>query len=81
MDRLPDELNSANFVFWLDRVRECLDAGLLKPADPIELAITIWAHFHGLLSLHLTGRFGDDKARFERLAERSLERLFDGVRA
>lgn len=40
-------------LFLVDRVRECQDAGLLRAGDPNGLALTIWAHCHGLVSLWL----------------------------
>lgn len=62
MGELPEETAAqacAIGQFWNDRVRECQDAGLLRPEEtPDEIAVTLWGHAHGLISLHLRGMLG-----------------------
>src|SRR5258708_405441 len=56
------------FQFLVDRVRECIAARVLRREDTERLAIVIWAHVHGLVSLRLSGqlaRVGND-AEFEK---------------
>src|SRR4051812_26490338 len=43
----------ATFRFLVDRVRECMSAGALGPGDPELVAVDIWSHVHGLVSLRL----------------------------
>lgn len=60
-DRFParsKEKLSTSFQLLVDRTRECQDAGLIRPGDPHEVAVVIWAFVHGLVSLYLTGHMG-----------------------
>jgi hypothetical protein len=59
----------------VDRVRECADAGVLVVDDPEEMALSIWAHIHGLVSLHLARKLPRDERAFRRLCARSLGHL------
>ncbi|HEY3254171.1 MAG TPA: TetR-like C-terminal domain-containing protein, partial [Polyangiaceae bacterium] len=68
----------STFQFLVDRVRECMDAGVIARADPDTTAVLIWAHLHGLVSLRLAGlleAIGDDHA-FAELYRQSVARLF-----
>lgn len=69
------------FQFLVDRVMECMRARVLRKGDPNEVATTIWAHVHGLVSLRLSGhlaRVGDDAA-FTRLYVNATEQLLAGL--
>lgn len=71
------------FQFLVDRVRECIEAGDLVAEDPADLAATIWAHTHGLVSLHLSGnlrRGCPTEVDFEAFFRRSQDRLLRGLR-
>ena len=55
MDEVPPELARracAIQQFWDDRVRECIETGILRPEDPERIGLTLWAHAYGLLSLY-----------------------------
>lgn len=72
-----------SFQLLVDRVVECMAAGVIAPGDAAEIAVGIWAHVHGLLALHLSGHlapFGDDAA-FRRLFRASTLRLVAGLGA
>lgn len=72
---------SPSFHFLVDRVRECVAAGVLAEGDPEEIAMTIWAHVHGLVSLRIQGQLepaGDDEA-FRAVFTRSVDRLLAGL--
>jgi AcrR family transcriptional regulator len=71
------------FQFLVDRVRECMQAGVLRTADPEETAAVIWAHVHGLVSLRLTGQFArvGTAAEFARFYERAADQLVEGLKA
>jgi len=65
--------------FIVDRVREAMDAGMLKPGDPESVARTIWAHSHGLITIYLRGLLRTDEAGFRRLFLESTWQLMEGI--
>ncbi|MDB4933309.1 MAG: Transcriptional regulator, TetR family [Labilithrix sp.] len=72
---------SSTFRFLVDRVRECMDARVLVKADAEKVALVIWAHVHGLVSLRLSGHLsalGDDEA-FAAFYGGSVEGLLRGL--
>lgn len=64
-----------------EAVAEAMRAGLLREDDAWDVAMTLWAHTHGLVSLYRAGRFNYDEAQFRRFYEVSLQRLLDGLKA
>jgi hypothetical protein len=59
MDRLDDEARSragGTFQFLVDRIRECMAAGVFAPAGDQATAIVVWSQTHGLASLWLNGQ-------------------------
>ena len=64
--------DAATFQFLVDRIRDCTAAGLLHTDDPKAVALTIWAHVHGLVSLFLAGKLPLARAEFERTYLRSI---------
>ena len=56
-DEIPETVDpkdlgdSATFMHLVEAVQRCLDQGVLRPADPMRLAIGIWVLVHGLTSL------------------------------
>jgi AcrR family transcriptional regulator len=74
LDELPEELRklvAGIDQFWLDRVRECMDAGVLKRDDPELVGRTFWAMSHGLLSIY--------HRKILRLTEEELRVAFQGA--
>lgn len=71
----------ATFRFLVDRVRECIDASVLAKDSPEKLAVLIWAHVHGLVSLRLSGHLEPvgDEAAFSELYRESVQRLLAGM--
>jgi len=65
--------------FWNDRVRECMDAGILRKGNPEDTAMTLWSHAHGLVTLFLRGRLRVDVEGFRKIYRDSHRRLFAGV--
>jgi AcrR family transcriptional regulator len=66
--------------FWADRVREMMDAGYLREADPFEVSLTLWAHAHGFLSLYHRGLFLDmDEASLRAHLSESSFRILEGM--
>jgi len=84
LERMPQqnrERLGSSFQFLVDRVTECMAAGVLAQAEPVDVAISIWAHVHGLVSLRLMGHLGQlDEPRFVELFRRSVARLLAGLR-
>ena len=83
---IPEEIEAQGCAvgrFWNDRIRECMDAGMLHPGDPEGVGITMWAHAHGLLSLHSRGLLipgvESDTRDFLRVYRQSMERMLRGL--
>jgi AcrR family transcriptional regulator len=83
MTLTPPRKNAENrdptFQFLVDRVRECMEAGVLKNGDADEIARIIWSHVHGLTSLRLSGHMAD-APHFERFYMHAVEKLIAGLR-
>jgi AcrR family transcriptional regulator len=62
-----------------DTVAEGMRAGVLRKADPWDVAMSVWAHAHGLVALYRAGRFSYDEAQFRAFYMQSLRRLIDGL--
>ena len=75
-DRLSPTLNVV-----ADVVSEAMDAGVLRRDDVWDVAMTLWAHTHGLIALYRAGRFSYDEAAFCSFYDASLRRLLDGLKA
>ena len=81
-DELPEDLQTqgcAVHQFWVDRVRECMDAGVLVEGDPVRTSLTMWAHAHGMLTLYHHGHFRMDEETFRAQFEESGARMMRGV--
>jgi len=82
MEEVPDDveaLQQATSQFWLDRVRECMDAGILREGDPEAASMTMWAHAHGMVQLYQHGCLPVDEADFREVFAASGRRLMAGV--
>lgn len=82
MEQIPEDIEAlqcATHQFWLDRVRECMEAGILKEGDPTETSVTMWAHGHGLVQLFHQGMLQADEDEFRALFRTSGARLMAGV--
>ena len=63
IDTLPPEVEAqacAIHQFFIDRLRECMAAGIIREGDPKAAALTFWSHHHGMISLYLSGMLTDD---------------------
>lgn len=82
LEELPEDLEGqgcAVHQFWVDRVRECMDAGILHQGDPVETSLTMWSHAHGMLALYHHGHFRMDEPTFRSKFEESAGRLMRGL--
>jgi AcrR family transcriptional regulator len=65
--------DAATFRFLVDRIGECAAAGALRIDDAEDVALTVWAHVHGLVSLYLAGRLPVDRRAFAKIYRRSID--------
>lgn len=82
MEHIPEDIEAlqcATHQFWLDRVRECMEAGILRPGDPAEASITMWAHAHGMVQLFHQGLLPVSEEEFRHLFQASGVRLMSGL--
>lgn len=82
MAELPDEIAAqacAVGQFWRDRVREAIDAGLLRPFDVEAVSTTLWAHAHGLVTIYHRGFIPVSEEQFRELFRQSAERIAVGL--
>ena len=64
-----------------DVVVDAQQHGLLRAGDPWDIAMTLWAHAHGLVALYRAGRFSYDERAFREFYESSLGKLLDGLKS
>jgi hypothetical protein len=82
MESMPadiEAMGAAVHQFWIDRVRECMEAGILKKGDPATTSVTMWAHAHGMVQLHHQGHFRMGEEEFRAFFEASGARLMAGI--
>jgi AcrR family transcriptional regulator len=82
LETLPPDIETqgcAVHQFWVDRLRECMEAGLLEPDDPIQVGLTLWAHAHGLIRLYQGGHIRMDEEAFRALYMSSGRRMMIGI--
>lgn len=63
-----------------DMLEEGIRRGLLRERDPWDLAMVLWGHAHGLISLYRAGRFSYGEAQFRAFYLQSFGVLFDGIK-
>ena len=82
MERLPDEITQQGCAigqFWADRVRECMEAGLLKEGDAVAVSTTMWAHAHGLVTIYQRGLLPLSEEEFRDFFMVSGRRMMEGM--
>jgi AcrR family transcriptional regulator len=80
--RFPDDFRarrSPTLNITADIVSSWMKLGKLKRDDQWEIAMELWAHIHGYLTLWRGGRFHLSEDEFRKLAHRSLRRLLYGL--
>jgi AcrR family transcriptional regulator len=73
--RAPDP----SFQFLVDRVTECQAEKILRKGDARELALSIWAHLHGLVALFSSDLLPLDVRAFAAFYERSTDDFLRGL--
>jgi AcrR family transcriptional regulator len=61
-DDKDSEIGLDTFETLVVLVARCIDEGRFDPAEPRDLATTIWAMAHGVISLELAGMLPDENA-------------------
>jgi AcrR family transcriptional regulator len=82
--RFPEDFRarrSPTLNLVADALAEGMRDGVLRQDDPWDVAMTLWAHTHGLIALYRAGRFSFDEAQFRKFYLESLGRLIDGIKA
>ena len=82
--RFPDDFRarrSPTLNPIADSVAHWMEKGKLKKDDIWEIALELWAHAHGYVMLYRAGRFNLSQTDFKSLVQRSMTRLFDGLKA
>ncbi|MEX2531472.1 MAG: TetR/AcrR family transcriptional regulator [Gemmatimonadota bacterium] len=82
LDEMPEELAERSCAvqrFWDDRVRECVEAGVLRRDAPEAIGLTLWSHAFGLISLYLLGLLSVSEEVFRTLYHDSFERVLCGL--
>ena len=70
----------ATHQFWMDRVRECVEAGYLRAESEIrDVGMTMWAHSHGLITIYLRGLLQLGEAEFRGVYRASARRMLLGL--
>lgn len=81
-EELPKEASKhacAVGQFMVDRVREGMECGMLRPGDSEDVARTIWALTHGLITIYQRGLLRTDEAGFRKLFLESTWMLMGGI--
>jgi len=81
--RYPDDFRarrSPTLTPLADAVAHAMDIGYLKRDDIWEVAMEIWAHNHGYVTLYRAGRFHLPQDEFRVLVRRSLRRMLHGLK-
>ena len=63
---------SESFEVLRVAVEKLMENGVFTPRNSVDVAISIWAQAHGLVSLFLAGRFGSGEPLFRRFFDRSM---------
>lgn len=78
------EISHKTFERVVDIVRACQDAGILRPAPPEIMAVTVWGQLHGIVSLVLEGQVSHtvlDRFDIQEIMSFALEQIVAGKRA
>jgi AcrR family transcriptional regulator len=57
MGHLDHILADAAFAHFMETVRQCMDAGVFAPGDPLPITLQLWSAAHGIASLMIAKPF------------------------
>jgi AcrR family transcriptional regulator len=72
-------VTATSFEILRQTVADAISAGVLAKRNSVDVALTIWAQAHGLVSLYVAGRFGGGETIFRRFFETSVELVLLGL--
>jgi AcrR family transcriptional regulator len=72
--------NWTTFRMSVEQVAMCIERGVFRKDDPIQMSILIWATVHGLVILYRTQRFGPNEQQFRRTYREVVDRLLDALK-
>ncbi len=81
--RYPDDFRagpSPTLTPLAAMVKQAMKENFLRPDDPWEVAIELWAHVHGYVMLFRGGRINLSEEEFFVLVHRSIKRLINGLK-
>jgi AcrR family transcriptional regulator len=67
------------FQFLVDRIEECMGAGVFRRDDSIDVALTCWSQIHGFATLYLSGFFAGDTEALVSAVRRSFDHIISGL--
>ncbi len=74
---VPDDAaraaGAATFTYLIDAVRDCMDAGIYRPGDPLAVAEVLVAAAHGVISFELAGVFLPSAERYTEAGRAVIE--------
>lgn len=82
--RFPEDFaagGSPTFDPVVAAVRKWMADGILRPDDPLEVALTVTSSAQGLVQQYLGGRIGLSEANFRALCARTVGRVLRGIQA
>jgi AcrR family transcriptional regulator len=82
--RFPEDFaagGSPTFDPVVAAVRRWMADGILRPDDPLEVALTVTSSAQGLVQQYLGGRIGLSEADFRALCARTVGRVLRGIKA
>jgi len=81
--RFPEDFRARLSPTWnviADALGDGMRAGVLRKDDVWDVAMSLWAHTHGLIALYRAGRFSFDERQFRKFYVESIGRLLDGLK-
>ena len=84
-DHVPENVDerylyrSGTFNHLVESVQRCLDAGALRPGDPLQIAIGLWVLVHGITSLLLAAPAFPWPHEPEELVDRLIDDHLQGL--
>ncbi len=72
--------NWTTFRMAVEQIAMCMERGIFRKDDPIEMSILLWATVHGLVILYRTQRFGPDEAQFRKTYSKVIDRLLEALK-
>jgi AcrR family transcriptional regulator len=76
----PDSLRqspSPSATLLIAAVAACIQSGEITADEPAEVLLLLWATVHGLIALHISGRFGGDAERFRKIFDAVVRNQFE----